>query len=42
MVEINWLEEARQDLIEIFDFIQRDSSKYAHFQIEKIVLGSIF
>lgn len=37
MVEIRWLEEAKNDLNEIFDYIALDSKKYASRQVEKIV-----
>jgi plasmid stabilization system protein ParE len=29
MVEIRWLEEARDDLKDIYDYISRDSKRYA-------------
>lgn len=37
MVEIRWLDEAKNDLNEIFDYIALDSKKYASRQIEKII-----
>lgn len=36
MVEIRWLPEAKEDLREIFDYISRDSKRYAKRQIDKI------
>ena len=36
MVIINWTEQAEEDLKDIFDFIARDSEKYAHLQISRI------
>ena len=36
MVEIIWLEEARLDLKDIFDYISRDSKRYAQRQVDKI------
>lgn len=36
MVEINWLKEAKNDLNEIYDYISKDSKKYAKRQVEKI------
>lgn len=36
MVEIRWLIEARDDLKEIYDYIYRDSKRYAKLQIERI------
>jgi len=35
-VKINWTEQAEADLKEVFDFIAKDSKKYAHFQISKL------
>ncbi len=37
MVEIRWLDEAKNDLNEIFDYIALDSKKYASRQIEKLI-----
>ncbi len=36
MVKISWLKEARDDLKDIFDFISRDSKKYAIRQVDRI------
>jgi plasmid stabilization system protein ParE len=36
VVEIIWLEEARLDLKDIFDYISRDSKRYAQRQVDKI------
>jgi toxin ParE1/3/4 len=36
MVEIRWLESAKIDLKDIYDFIAADSKKYAKHQISKI------
>lgn len=36
MVQIIWLEEAKDDLKDIFEFIARDSKRYAQLQIEKL------
>ena len=36
MVEIRWLKEARDDLKEIYDYISRDSKRYAKRQVDKI------
>ncbi|MGB1316325.1 MAG: type II toxin-antitoxin system RelE/ParE family toxin [Chitinophagales bacterium] len=36
MVKINWTSQAKYDLKEIFNFIAKDSRKYAHQQISKI------
>jgi toxin ParE1/3/4 len=36
MVKINWTEVSRDDLKEIFDYIARDSKKYAAITINKI------
>lgn len=38
MVKISWLKEARDDLKDIFDYISRDSKKYAKRQVDKIIL----
>jgi toxin ParE1/3/4 len=37
MVRIIWLESAKFDLKEIFDYISLDSKRYARFQVEKII-----
>ena len=37
MVEIRWLEKARDDLRDIYDYISLDSERYAKHQIEKIL-----
>ena len=37
MVEINWLEEARNDLKEIFDFISQSSHSYANRELTNIL-----
>lgn len=37
MVEIRWLKEARDDLKDIYDYISRDSKRYAKRQVDKIV-----
>ncbi len=36
MVQIKWLDSAKEDLKEIYDFIASDSKKYAKHQILKI------
>jgi addiction module RelE/StbE family toxin len=36
MVEIKWLIEAQEDLREIYDYISKDSERYANRQIERI------
>lgn len=36
MVEIKWLTEAKEDLRDIYDYISRDSKRYAKRQIDKI------
>ena len=36
MVEVQWLIEAQEDLREIYDYISKDSERYASRQIEKI------
>ncbi|MFA0960912.1 type II toxin-antitoxin system RelE/ParE family toxin [Roseivirga sp. BDSF3-8] len=36
MVEIRWLKEARLDLKDIFDYISRDSKRYAQRQVDRI------
>lgn len=36
MVEIRWLNDAKLDLKDIFDYISRDSKRYAQRQIDKI------
>ena len=36
MVKINWTSQANLDLKDIFDFIAKNSDKYAHVQIAKI------
>ena len=36
MVQIKWLKEARDDLKEIYDYISKDSERYAERQIERI------
>jgi addiction module RelE/StbE family toxin len=36
VVEIIWLEEARLDLKDIFDYISRDSKRYAQRQVDKV------
>jgi toxin ParE1/3/4 len=37
MVEIRWLDEAKNDLKDIFDYISIDSKRYAKRQVDKIV-----
>jgi addiction module RelE/StbE family toxin len=37
MVEIKWLKEARLDLRDIFDYISRDSERYAQRQVNRIL-----
>lgn len=37
MVEIRWLKEAVNDLQNIFEYISRDSKRYAKLNVEKIV-----
>jgi len=36
MVQIKWLEEAKQDLKEIYEYIASDSAKYARYQVLQI------
>jgi toxin ParE1/3/4 len=36
MVQVRWLKFAKQDLLEIYEFIASDSKQYAKHQIEKI------
>lgn len=36
MVEIRWLKEAKDDLKDIYDYISRDSQKYAKRQVDKL------
>ena len=36
MVEIRWLTEAKEDLRDIYDYISRDSKRYAKRQVDKI------
>ena len=36
MVEIRWLIEAQEDLREIYDYISKDSERYANRQVERI------
>ncbi len=36
MVEIRWLKESRDDLKDIYDYISRDSKRYAKRQVDKI------
>jgi len=36
MVQIRWLEEAKTDLKEIFEYISFDSRRYARLQVERI------
>jgi plasmid stabilization system protein ParE len=36
MVQIRWLEEAKTDLKEIFEYISLDSKRYARLQTERI------
>lgn len=37
MVQIKWLIEARDDLREIFNYISKDSERYAERQIDRIL-----
>ena len=37
MVEIRWLTEAKDDLRDIYDYISRDSKRYAKRQVGKII-----
>jgi len=37
MVEIRWLAEAKDDLKDIYDYISRDSKRYARRQVDKIL-----
>ncbi|MCB9202661.1 MAG: type II toxin-antitoxin system RelE/ParE family toxin [Flavobacteriales bacterium] len=37
MVKINWLESSKHDLKEIYEYIAKDSKKYAKFQVNKII-----
>ncbi|MGK7392489.1 MAG: type II toxin-antitoxin system RelE/ParE family toxin [Candidatus Cyclobacteriaceae bacterium M2_1C_046] len=41
MVEIRWLTEAKEDLRDIYDYISRDSKRYAKRQIDKIFNRSL-
>jgi toxin ParE1/3/4 len=41
MVEIKWLKEAKDDLIDIYEYISRDSERYALRQVEKIFYKSL-
>lgn len=41
MVEIKWLREAKDDLNDIFEYISRDSERYALRQVEKIFEKSL-
>lgn len=41
MVKIIWLEEAKADLKDIYDYISRDSARYAKHQVEKIFNRSL-
>lgn len=36
MVQIKWLQSAKNDLQEIYDYISKDSKRYAQLQVEKI------
>lgn len=36
MVQINWLPASKKDLKDIFNFISKDSIKYATFQVNKL------
>lgn len=36
MVRVKWLESAKDDLREIYEYIALDSKRYARFQVEKI------
>lgn len=36
MVQVVWLKSARNDLLEIFEFIAKDSKRYAKLQVNKI------
>ena len=36
MVKLRWLESAKDDLKDIYEFIAADSKRYASFQIQKI------
>ncbi|MEQ9166504.1 MAG: type II toxin-antitoxin system RelE/ParE family toxin [Fulvivirga sp.] len=36
MVEVRWLTDAKLDLKDIFDYISRDSKRYAQHQIDRI------
>jgi len=36
MVEVRWLIEAQEDLREIYDYISKDSERYANRQVERI------
>ena len=37
MVEIEWLTEAKEDLKDIYDYISRDSKRYAKRQVDRIL-----
>ena len=37
MVQIRWLNEARDDLRDIYDYISTDSKRYAKHQIDKLL-----
>jgi len=36
MVEVRWLIEAQEDLREIYDYISKDSERYANRQVERV------
>jgi addiction module RelE/StbE family toxin len=37
MVQIKWLKDAKYDLQEIYDYISKDSERYAERQVERIL-----
>lgn len=37
MVRIKWLKSAQNDLKDIFDYISKDSKRYAKLQVERII-----
>lgn len=36
MVQVDWLKSAKNDLLDIYDYIALDSKRYARLQVEKI------
>jgi len=42
MVQVNWTIQSRNDLNAIFEFISKDSKRYAKLEILKISVGPKF